>query len=361
MQFICEKCGALYPDEGMPYLCQKCNSQYIPDLNSLRIEKNSFLDRKKKGFWEYKFAFGLFETAEIIDLGEGNTPLIEYYISNKKIHLKMESLNPTGSYKDRNSALLISQMKARKIMEFVEDSSGNAGASIAAYAARANISANIFVPSYASGPKIKQIKSYGAKLNLIEGSRQNTTNALFEFLNSGLTYASHAFMPFGIPGIATISYELFNDLGDAIDIIFAPVGHGGLMYGLIWGFEVLLKNKIISKMPYFIGVQSDNCSPFINDIDNNKNNAGKIYSIAEGILINNPSKFKLLQRYVKKGYLEFISVSENEIKIAHQEICEDGILIEETSAVVIAAIKKYQNKSIRNCIAIITGNGLKSI
>jgi threonine synthase len=365
MIFYCQKCGSEYPKNQTPYLCLTCGSQYIPDFNSIKLSASCFQNTDKLPYWKYSETFDLFDNAEIISLGEGNTPLIEYEISeNNSIFLKMESMNPTGSYKDRNSALLISQLRARKINKIIEDSSGNAGASISAYAARVKIGAEIYVPNYASGPKLKQIRAYGADLKLIEGNRQDTTTAVLLAAKSGITYASHAFMPFGIPGIATISYELFEKLGDTIDNIIVPVGHGGLLFGIIWGFEVLLRNKFIKKLPHFIGVQVENCAPFVKAKEYQFEKIGEVQqkeSIAEGILITTPSKKDMLLNYARKGVLDFVSVDEAQTKLAFEGMQSNGILVEKTSSVVIAAIRNYKEISIGKSVAIISGNGLKSI
>ena len=364
MIFYCEKCGRKYPDDKTPYKCLFCGSQFYPDFNLINLPENYFESLEKTPFWRYKETFGLGNDVEPVHLGEGNTPLISYFVNDKRIFLKLESLNPTGSYKDRNSALLISYFKKRNIKKFVEDSSGNAGASISAYASRAKIKAKIFAPSYTSEAKIKQIKAFNPELCLVDGNRQDTTNALLNELKKGEIYGSHAFMPFGIPGIATIAYELFESINDEIKNIFVPVGHGGLLYGIIWGYEVLLRNGFIEKLPHFYGVQAEKCSPFVLAKEHKYEKLGfstQGDSIAEGIMITNPSKQDVLLDYARRGVLEFLAVSEDEIKDAHRELCENGLLVELTSAVVLAAIKKITIFDIEDSIAIISGNGLKSI
>jgi threonine synthase len=109
----------------------------------------------------------------------------------------------------------------------VEDSSGNAGASLAAYTARAGIQAKIFIPESASGPKRKQIEYFGAELALIPGPRVEAAKAVKRATESGLTYASHAYMPFGLTGIATIAYEIAEVMNwNGPGTIIAPVVTG---------------------------------------------------------------------------------------------------------------------------------------
>jgi threonine synthase len=121
-------------------------------------------NRKSPGIWCYRNQFGLPDSAPLITLGEGRTPLIWVDIAGNRVALKSDHLNPTGSFKDRGSAILASFLRDRGTDLAVEDSSGNAGASFAAYATRSGIDARIYVPESTSGPKITQIEAYGAEI-----------------------------------------------------------------------------------------------------------------------------------------------------------------------------------------------------
>ena len=364
MNFICSNCKNPYPKEGMPHLCSLCGNQFIPDSKFEISKEELFESNQSYPYWRFLNAFGLFHEAKTNYLGEGNTPVIEYLFNERVVHLKLESQNPTGSYKDRNSSVLMSQMKARGVVEFVEDSSGNAGASISAYAAKVKLKARIYAPSHASGSKKKQIEAFGADLNLIEGPRIATTDALLNEVSRGAIYASHALMPFGIPGIATIAFELVEQFGDTINSIIVPTGHGGLLFGIIWGFQLMLKNEIITKLPMFYGIQSEKCDPLTASKNNNYKKLGVVKqqeSVAEGIMIINPSKSKQLLGFARQGLLDFYSVSDKDVLIAIEELNSQGINVENTSAVVIAALKQL-NLSIKEPdIAIISGHGLKTI
>src|SRR5512146_2004733 len=147
---VCKNCREPYPACGAPYRCPVCGGFFDFDgtfaFDPRRVEPNL------PGLWRYRHAFSLFPGAPVVSLGEGRTPLIWEEYAGQPVALKMESLNPSGSYKDRGSAVLVSQLAARGVEEALEDSSGNAGASFAAYAARARLHARVFVPEAASGP-----------------------------------------------------------------------------------------------------------------------------------------------------------------------------------------------------------------
>ena len=207
----CSNCGRPYPDKGIPYRCPKCTAHYdIPRLPAFDLSQQ---DKRLPGIWRYRNSFVLPGNATVVSLGEGNTPLLWYQIFGHQIGFKLEFLNPSGSYKDRGTAPLVSFLLSRGIRQAVEDSSGNAGASFAAYAAAAGIEGRVFVPGYASGPKLAQIAAYGADVVQVKGTRTQTTEAALKAVKREVAYASHAFMPFGLAGYATLAYELFEQTG----------------------------------------------------------------------------------------------------------------------------------------------------
>jgi threonine synthase len=202
----CSDCGRLYP-ESFVFRCPECGGIY--KIIDRIIFDPMMIEDDLPGIWRYRHSFGLPENASMITLGEGNTSLVWADISKSKIGMKLEYQNSTGSYKDRQTALVFSYLHSLGVGSAVEDSSGNAGASFAAYAARAGIKARIFIPEYASGPKRDQIKTYGAEIISVRGTRAETSKAILEVVKQeGAIYASHAFLPLGLPGIATISYEI---------------------------------------------------------------------------------------------------------------------------------------------------------
>ena len=129
---FCSKCGSAYPNEGVPFRCPICGGLY--DYKGAFHFDRTKVDRTQPGIWRYRHTFGLPPDFEPISLGEGNTPLIWAKILGRQIAFKCEFLNPSGSFKDRGSAVISTWLKGRGVVEAVEDSSGNAGASFAAYA-----------------------------------------------------------------------------------------------------------------------------------------------------------------------------------------------------------------------------------
>ena len=151
---------------------------------------------------------------EAVSLGEGNTPIVALRSAARaagvdRLYGKLEFASPTGSFKDRGAAMMMSAAVEHGVTEVVEDSSGNAGAAVSAYAAHAGISAHIFAPASAPRAKLRQIAVYGATLHTVEGPREATTAAAAAFAESrGIVYASHALSPFFTEGMKGFAYEV---------------------------------------------------------------------------------------------------------------------------------------------------------
>jgi threonine synthase len=312
--YSCSNCGKSFP-KSFAYHCDKCGGIY--SVRGKIAFDPSKKDENHPGIWRYIHSFGLPENAPVITLGEGNTPLVWAEIKSSQVGLKLEYQNPTGSYKDRIMAPLVSYLSSLGVESAVEDSSGNAGASFAAYAARAGIKARVFIPDFASGPKRSQIECYGADISSIKGSRTETSKAVLAVVESeGVVYASHAYMPQGLPGIATIAYELHKQAGIPLGTIITPVGHGGLLLGLIYGFEALVSAKVISSMPTFIGVQAGACAPLwaaskrgLSDIPLVEEQD----TAAGGIRVHKPIRGKQLLELSKIHDVRFVVVEEKQI------------------------------------------------
>jgi len=342
MNFICPTCGGIFDIPGM-HLGQK-----LPPVSTC-LES-------------YKEFFGLNPKNSFISLGEGGTPLIQDLSRGQKIYHKMESYNPSGSYKDRGSVVLINYLKEYGHKHIVEDSSGNAGASLAAYAARSGIKASIFIPESASGPKKWQIEAYGALVVSVPGPRQNSAEAVRKSVSSGIVYASHAYLPLGMLGIATIAFEIYQQLGTSRMTLISPVGHGGLLLGIIRGFLALKTANIIQELPFFIGVQSEFCSPIADIYDHKPTNLkGDQKTIAEGIQVTKPVRGEAILSFLEHNNGMIIRVPEAEIIPATRELALKGMHVEPTSAVTWAALKHMKKDIFEPIVLIQTGAGLKTL
>lgn len=358
---MCTNCGCEYPPEGLPYRCPNCGGLF--DITDLRpLDSNQKKD-PMPGIWRYQQTFHLPREAKPIYLGEGDTPLVHKHVLGRDVYFKCEYQNPSGSFKDRGSALIVAWMKVRKMIEAVEDSSGNAGASLACYAAYTGIKATIFVPSSTSGCKQKQIEAYGAQLVSVNGSRKDVAEAACNRAKDGVAYASHAYLPFNIPGYATVAYELYEQLGEKMPgAVICPVGQGGLLLGLIRGFKLLKETYCLPRIPSIIGVQARSCAPLWALFTGGR--AWRLLvaekpTMADGIRIHFPVRGDAVIFAMHQSSGSFIAVSEDEITEGWSTLAQLGFYVEPTSAVIWPALLQAIHDLRDPIVIILTGSGLK--
>ncbi len=309
----CTQCGKEYDVNDIIWRCQ-CGG--ILDLEFTPYFDISQIKKRKPNLWRYREAIPIQKDDNIISFQEGFTPLFPIDINGVSILVKQDHLFPTGSYKDRGAAVLISKAKEIGVQHVVEDSSGNAGGAIAAYAAHANISSQIFVPKLTSPEKLFQIESYGSKLFKIPGSREETARAVLQAAQMSY-YASHSWNPFFFQGTKTFAYEIWEQLNWKVpDVVILPVGNGTLLLGAWIGFNDLFKTGMIDRLPRLIAVQSSNCAPLAIAFQNLQSEPARVNSlptIAEGIAIAEPVRGTQIIRAVKESNGYFITVDDPEI------------------------------------------------
>lgn len=360
-EIICTNCRRPFPLTELPYRCPVCGG--IFDFSELPPFSLDRVDSHLPGIWKYQHTFSLPEGAPIVTLGEGQTPLVWAEVAGKQVGFKLEMLNPTGSFKDRGSAVLLSLLKSKGIQSAVEDSSGNAGASFAAYAASVGVHAKVFVPDSASGPKRQQIEAYGAEVIRIMGPRSNASDAVLKAAAQGEVYASHAYLPFGLVGYATLAYEIFEQLGRAPGSVIAPVGQGNLWLAMGRGFENLQKAGVIEKMPQMIGVQALACAPIWAIHQYGPGALGWVTeaeTLAEGVRIKIPVRGDAVLQFANRHQGAFIAVDEEHILPGRDQLARLGFYVEPTSALVWQALSEVLGSVPDPVVVILTGHGLKN-
>ncbi|MBU7041998.1 MAG: pyridoxal-phosphate dependent enzyme [Theionarchaea archaeon] len=299
--------------------------------------------------WRYQSYMG---TEPAVTFHEGYTPLVEI----DGIQYKLDFLFPTGSFKDRGTTVMMSALKRAGITDIVEDSSGNAGASVAAYATRAGIQAIIFVPDYASCGKIAQIEAFGARIVKVKGSREDTQKAALSRVGE-VFYASHQWNPYFLAGMKTVAYEICEQRNwQPPQTVVIPVGSGSLFYGAYLGFLHLQQSGIVKTIPEMIGVEPELCSPVYNELHTIQGDCEK--SVAEGLLVEHPPRMKEIVAMVRE-HGDLVLVSEEAIRTGLKQALKKGLFIEPTSAVVFAALTQLSRKE--DVVCVLTGSGLKAV
>lgn len=299
-----------------------------------------------------------------VDLGEGRTPLVKLdrlatELGIASLSAKLEFCSPTGSFKDRGSAVLVSAAAEEGIDEFVEDSSGNAGASMSAYAARAGMQAHIFAPSSAAQGKLDQIRIFGAELHLIDGPRQAATDAAAEFSErEGIPYLSHALSPWFAEGVKSIVAEIERDMGESPTDIVAPAGNGALLIGCFAGYPK-------DESPRIHCVQSTGVQPLIRAIEGEVWDADEARpTVASGISVSMPPRVRQAVRAVKGSGGSAVAVSDAAMLAWRERLASEvGIFCEVTSAAAFAGLEAMVGDGVidedARVVVPVTGSGLK--
>jgi len=359
--FRCTNCGQPYPKSGFPYRCEECGGlfDYKDPISYDPIQPAL---QGRRSIERFRRSFPLPADVDFVSLGEGDTPLLSHRIFSREIFLKCEHLNPTGSFKDRGSAVLVSALKAEGVEEAVEDSSGNAGASLAAYAARAGIQARIYVPESASGPKRSQIGAYGAQVVPIPGPRSVTAEAVQREAEAGIAYASHAYLPHGIAGIATIAFEIAEQLNGSPGTVITPVGHGTLLLGLHRGFQALQSADVIDRVPAIVGVQASACAPLWAVFSGGAAGLHKTsegVTVAEGVRIIQPLRADAVLQAIDESEGKMIAVDEEKILKGRDALARIGLYVEPTAALVVSALEDVLETCAAPIVLVLTGSGFK--
>jgi threonine synthase len=316
--------------------------------------------------WRYAAAIEI-DLGHAVSLGEGWTPLIHGQWQGATTLFKLECTMPTGSFKDRGMTALVSYLKSRGVDYVLEDSSGNAGASLSAYAARAGMRCRILVPETASYPKIAQIAACGADVLTIRGTRQDVAEAA-ESMSSEIFYASHNWVPFFIEGTKTLAYELWEQLGfRAPDNVVTPVGYGSNVLGCLRGFDELKRAGEIDRVPRIFGIQAENCAPYYAAWQAKSETLVPTEvkaTIAEGIASSKPTRVKEVLNGVRESGGSIVAVSESEIVDALRALAQQGLYVEPTSAAGAAGLTKLLASGAiepaETTVLVLTGSGLKA-
>ena len=215
----------------LDWRCQSCGGSLdlvdLPAFNPASIRPEDF------SLWRYR---AMLPVERRFSLGEGLTPLVPVELDGARFHAKLEYLNPTGSFKDRGTSTVLNHFAAHGVSEAIDNSSGNAGASLAAFAGIAGMSATVFVPAATAVESKKQlIRSFGGVIIESHNYLADVYAAAEE-----TPYASHAWSPYFVLGQQTAAWETWEQLGRrAPDAVATPVGHGGLFLGFYRGFQAL--------------------------------------------------------------------------------------------------------------------------
>lgn len=367
--YLCERCGTLIPITPDRYLCDCGGMLWLdtrkdPHLVPFAPER---IDQQVWSMFRYHRSMAVPGTWKAISLGEGRTPLIPLHIDRDDLSVKLEQLMPTASFKDRGAAVLISVAKALGVSQVVQDSSGNAGTAVAAYAARAGIACTVFVPEATSDAKVAQTMAHGAEVIKVPGPREESARAALERVQEcagKVFYASHVYNPFFYEGTKTFIYELFEQMGRLPDTLVLPVGNGTLVIGAYLACREMAESGLVGVMPRIIAVQASPCAPIAEAFSRDELQVTPVIgsaTLAEGIAIGAPKRGDAILRMVRETGGEVITAPEDAIRSTMGELARRGLYVELTTAATFAGWAAYEDRGDHGMTVIpICGTGLKS-
>jgi len=375
----CVKCGSEFEPYSKINFCSNCGSILEFQLNYDYIK--SIVSKAKVSIrdfnmWRYREFIPIENYSCIVSMGEGWTPLIKSrrlgkMLGLKNLYFKLESLNPTGSFKDRGASAAVSRALELKAPGMVGFSTGNAGVAQAAYCALAGIESIIFAPKYASREKIASIMIYGSRVFLVDGTFDDAGRiARIVAEKLGWVYNGGVINPIRQEGKKTLAYEICEQLGwFSPDWYVQSVGVGTAAIGAFKGFKELIEFDWISKMPRIACVQAEGCAPMVKAFKEGSEVIEAVKepkTIASAIAVGNPAGWPLLYRALKEcnGIIE--SVSDYEILEAYKMIAKfEGIYAEPAAAAPLALIKKFRDSGVidadESIICVVSGFGLKDV
>ena len=346
MHYRCAACGKETPVTTHAPTCT-CGGLFDLVVDAPKWDEK-LIDRSAWSLFRYRAFLGV-DTPEAPDapwrritMGEGMTPVIPF---DENLLFKMDYFMPTLSFKDRGAATLVAHMAAIGVKKCVQDSSGNAGNSVAAYCARAGIECEIYVPEGTSPKKITMIEAHGAKAVVVPGTRDHCADVCrARVKEEGVFYANHVFNPFFYEGTKTYVYEAFEQLGRMPKHILVPVGNGTLFIGTVLALEHLQASGAIDEFPQIIAVQGENCAPLWEAVQKGSPEPAQIEvkpTLAEGIAIGQPMRGRELLEMIRRYDIRVVTAREDEILGRRHEIARRGIYCEHTTAANLAGYRKY--------------------
>ncbi len=350
--FECPECGKTY--SRFRYFC-RCGSVLL-------WKGKTLWNPEGEGVWRYSGM--LPPVKERISMGEGWTPLVknrDFVRKYPEMYYKFEGDNPTGSFKDRGTALVISHALGEGYGKVGVASTGNMGASVAAYSAYANISAEVFVPEDTPPQKITQIIAYGARVRKVKGTFSECFSKLWE--NRRKYYiAMTGVNPYYLEGEKTVAFEIFEEIG-VPDTVVVPVGTGGLFTAVWKGFKELKQAGASKKLPVMVGVQAEGFSPIVRAWEEGLDrfpmpDPGR-HTIASSIAVKEPFNGWTAIDAVNESKGFFCSVTDNQILRAMKKLAAEGIFAEPASAATLAAVEKEIGRTDERIVLLVTGHGLK--
>ncbi len=380
----CISCGREFSADEIEYTCPDCGArrgtlEVIYDYETLakRFDRQALARDPERTMWRYLPLLPIEDRRFIQPLRVGYTPVYAFpkladKYGLKALYIKDDGQNPTASYKDRASAIVVikAQEKGKPVVTCA--STGNAASSLAGFSAATDLETVIFVPRTAPEAKVTQLLIYGAKVFLVNGSYDVAYDLAAEAAEAfGWYNRSAAVNPYLVEGKKTGALELAEQMDwEVPDVVLVSVGDGSVISGICKGFDELDTLGLIERIPRVIGVQAKGSAPIAQAFA--RYSGGEVLfddieaqTVADSICVGKPRDIVKAVKYVARNNGEFITVSDEEIMAAIATMArKTGVFPEPAGATPFAGLIKLADSgeiSGKSAAVMVTGNGLKDI
>lgn len=373
--YVCDDCGRTYAMADLITLCRACSGLLEVQYDLSQVHDLVARAAEGRGMWRWRSLLPLPQSAEVVSLGEGDSPfapmeVLAERIGIRKLYVKNDGLMPTGSFKDRGFSLAVSFARHHGQRRGFTYSSGNAGAAFAAYCARAGMDATVFVEQIANDAKVALITLHAASVYRLE---YESSAEIFEAINELARRGHYSYVNFINPirheAMKVYAYEICESLGwQAPDVMVHPVGTGGGLWGAWKGFCELRDLGIIDRVPRMVGVQPAVCAPLVDAFEAGREatirtgdvDATIAQSIAGDDMIHGGRR---ILRAIRESDGAAVAVSEEAIADAQRVLGAAAIGAEPSAAVSYAALAQGRADGWLHpddrAVAVVTGSALK--
>ncbi len=354
MGLQCPSCGREYDMEHVQHYAACCSQPLLTNYHYASFSKES-LTKRPQNMWRYHEMLPVFDSMNVVSLGEGWTPVypligLANKLNLKRLWLKDESVNPTGSFKARGISVAISKAKELGITHCIIPTAGNAGGALSAYAAKANISATVIMPKLTPETLKEECRLYGAELIVMDGLIDACGKKAKQLCaETGAFDMSTLKEPYRLEGKKTLGYEIAEQLSWQLpDVILYPTGGGTGLIGMWKAFKEMLQlGWIKGKLPRMVVVQSQNCDPMVQLFEKGmiSNSFSPGPSMAYGLAVPSPFAKDMIQQTIKESKGTAIAVSEEDISNSIKTLAStEGRLLSPEGSAAYVGLKKLIEK-----------------
>jgi threonine synthase len=373
--FECLKCGQSYGPDEARYTCPSCGTEGILDVlydyeRAAGMLTREALERSRRNsLWRYLPLLPVQSEDAVPSLRAGWTPLYDVcgLLGLDSVFIKDDSRNPTASLKDRATAVAMARATTERVDAVAAASTGNAGCSLAGFAAAQGTPCYIFVPASAPRPKVAQLLVYGATVFAVDGSYDDAFDLAMEAIERfGWYNRCCAVNPFLVEGKKTVAFEVAEQLGFKVpDKVFVSVGDGCIASGVAKGFREFAEIGLTDRVPAIVGVQAEGASAmataFMSGEELRPVNA---CSCADSICVGHPRNWRKAVRGIRASGGDMMTVTDDEILRAIPELARStGVFGEPAGVAAFAGLTKAVREGSvgknETVVVLMTGSGLK--